>query len=86
MITARQMGWIKRLHRNGVAKRAISRATGVSRETVATVLKDEPPHPDLRETLYDVEDPVFTQPPSRCDACGALVYKPCLACGLREQS
>ena len=39
----------------------------------------------MREGLYDVENPVFTEPAQRCDGCGAICYMPCLACGLRKR-
>jgi len=84
MLDSGQIVWIKRLARDGLSQRAISRATGVARDTVQVVLAHDRVAPELRDTLYDVDDPVFTRPPARCDGCGAVVYRPCLACTLRQ--
>ncbi len=84
MLRAEQIAWIRRLAGDGVSQRAIVRATGVHRKTVAELLEMDREESELKDTIYDVEDPVFTEAPSRCEGCGATVYKPCLACGLRE--
>ena len=83
MLSAGTIRWIKRLGRDGISRRAISRATGVARNTVAEILDLDRVAQELHDTLYDVEDPVFTNPPRRCETCGAIVYMPCLACSLR---
>lgn len=83
MLTAGTIRWIKRLASEGLSRRAISQATGVARNTIADILGADRVAEEIRDTLYDVDDPVFTDPPRRCPSCGAVVYMPCLACGLR---
>ena len=63
--------------------RAINEATGVARNTIAEIVASDRTAVELHDTLYDVEDPIFTNPPARCETCGAVVYMPCLACSLR---
>ena len=83
MLTAGTIRWIKRLAGEGLSRRAISQATGVARNTIADILGADRVAEEIRDTLYDVDDPIFTDPPRRCPSCGAVVFMPCLACGLR---
>jgi transcriptional regulator with XRE-family HTH domain len=85
MLKAGQIEWILRLDREGLSQRAIHRATGMAQGTISSVLEGNRPDPPLRDTLYDVDNPVFTEPPRRCSGCGAMAYMPCLACRLRER-
>lgn len=84
MLKHGEIQWILRLDREGLSQRAIHRATGMARDTIRSVLANNRLDPSLRDTLYDVDDPVFTEPPRRCQGCGAMAYMPCLACRLRE--
>lgn len=77
--------WIKRLAGEGLSQRAINRATGVSRETIRRILSGAHAENPLRDTLYDIDNPIFTGPVERCPGCGAKVYMPCLACQVRKQ-
>ncbi len=85
MLKPGQIEWVLRLDREGLSQRAIHRATGMARGTIRSVLEGNRPDRPLVDTLYDVDNPVFTEPPRRCRGCGATVYMPCLACRLREQ-
>ena len=86
MLSAGTIRWIKRLDQNGLSKRAISQATGVARNTVADILNLDRTDHDVPASLYDVDDPIFTEPPGRCPGCGAFVHMPCLACSLRANA
>jgi hypothetical protein len=83
VLSAGTIQWIKRLKGEGLSQRQISEATGAARNTISEVLGLDRIAEELYDTLYDVEDPIFTDPPRRCEGCGAVVYQPCLACGLR---
>ncbi len=80
MLTSRQVERIKELAKTGYSQRQISRERART-QTVRSVLKNEP-RSDLLlcDTLYEVDNPVFTGPPRRCPTCGALAWQPCLAC------
>ena len=80
MVSAEQVEEVKRLARQHCSQRAISRETGLARETVRRIIggqRREPP----REPP---QIPVFGRQPERCPDCGALVLPPCWACHVRQ--
>ncbi|MCA9268774.1 MAG: helix-turn-helix domain-containing protein [Planctomycetales bacterium] len=84
MISVKKAEWIKRLAAQGLSQRRISRATGVARETVRSIISRMPRPAPAEPSIYDVDDPIFTEPPRRCPGCGGFCHMPCLACSLRS--
>lgn len=61
----------------GLSFRAVSRELGVSRTFVRRISL-------LTSDCEDNEFAYFSEDYSRCETCGGLVKKPCLACELRR--
>jgi hypothetical protein len=82
-----QIAWIKQLAAEGLSQREICEATGLRRKSVRKVIAPSAgckQHLALVDTIYDVDEPFFTDPPRRCEDCGAFCYMPCLRCYLKK--
>src|SRR5262245_32224393 len=85
LLLPHQINWIRRLSQEGLNIRQICEVTGFSRGTIRKLLDPKPKqNPRLLETLYDVDQPFFTDKPCRCTRCGAWCYMPCLRCYLHK--
>ena len=86
MLSDDQVRQIERLFAVGVGQRAISRRTGIARETVRKILNGQrPDYAAIRKAQAEEEPPLFVGKPQRCPACGAMVYLPCLGCRIRRK-
>ena len=79
MVSAEQVDLVKRLARQHYSQRAISRATGLARETVRRIIGGKRREP--RDEPAPI--PKFAREARRCPTCGALVHPPCWACHVR---
>jgi hypothetical protein len=87
LLLPNQIAWIRRLAADGLSQREICQATGLARDSVRKVIAPPPGFQQdlsLVDTIYDVDEPFFTDPPRRCEGCGALCYMPCLRCYLKK--
>lgn len=82
MLAHHQVAEVRELERRGFSQRAISRATGLARETVRRILGGR--RPEYAPRRGRPEDAPFSGPPRRCPRCGGLVLMPCLACHVRQ--
>jgi len=92
MLKVDQVQRVKDLAAEGWSQRAISRTTGIARETVRGILNGTRPAYELQQDDAGVvfeegnELGLFNGPLQRCPTCGGLVYMPCLACRIRMLS
>lgn len=70
------------LTQGALSQRAISRATGASRATIAAIAAGTRPDYESRRRPLAFEPPVG--PIARCPTCGGKVRTPCLACQIRR--
>lgn len=83
MVSNEQIQRVHELARQRFSQRAISRMAGVSRDTVRRILTGK------RQIMHMIAPvrlpaPNCSRPPRRCPGCGARVFMPCLACGVRN--
>jgi len=74
------------LARGQLSQRAIGRQLGVNRNTVGAIARGTRPDYDAmrRQRIHEAVLPP-EGPERRCPMCGARVYRPCLACHVRER-
>jgi hypothetical protein len=83
MLSAYEIELVTKLALEKHSQRSISRITGVSRESVRSILGGKRPDYDAIRREKEREKVVFTETIARCPTCGARVYVPCLACRIR---
>jgi hypothetical protein len=69
-----------------VSQRQIALATGVARNTIATIANGRRAVRQLARAGDDDDSLVPTGPLERCPSCGCRVYMPCRACGMRRRA
>ena len=82
MISEQIVNKIEVLFQAGKSQRAISRETGVSRDTIRRIVSGE------REQVAPLRKkaPPYVRSARRCPDCGAMVFMPCRACAIRYPS
>ena len=84
MLAPARVAEIHRLLAEGrLSRRAVARAVGVSRNTVAAIALGRRPDYELLRRPADDEPPLG--PPRRCPGCGGMVYLPCRLCRMRRR-
>ena len=84
MIDPALEGQIRRLLAAGRTQRAVSRMTGVCRETVGAIARGRLDR-NARQAQRDAEQVTsLPGPPRRCPTCGGIVKMPCRLCHTRE--
>lgn len=83
MLSAYEVELIQELARERHSQRTIARITGVSRESVRSVLSGKRPDYDAIRREREQAKVVFSTTIARCPECGVKVYMPCLACRVR---
>lgn len=80
MITRHDVKVIQRLASQGISQLEISRRTGISRDTIRTVINGRHPLSHISESNEDSHLRHVNRPVERCPGCGRLIEMPCRAC------